>query len=57
MAVIFDVERKAKEVGISKDLYKKLEKEVREEFPNDEMMFELHLIRALKSHSQKKVRN
>jgi len=57
MAVIFDIKGKAQELGISKDIYKKLEKEVRQEFPNDEMMFELHLIRVLKSYSRKKVRN
>ncbi len=57
MSVVFDIKEKARELGISEDIYKKLEKEVREEFPNDEMMFELHLIRALKSHSRKKVRN
>lgn len=57
MSVVFDIKEKARELGISEDTYKKLEKEVREEFPNDEMMFELHLIRVLKSHSRKKVRN
>jgi len=57
MAVIFDIKEKAQELGISEDIYKKLEKEVRQEFPNDEMMFELHLIRVLKSYSRKKVRN
>jgi len=57
MAVIFDIKGKAQELGISKDIYKKLEREVRQEFPNDEMMFELHLIRVLKSYSRKKVRN
>jgi len=57
MAVIFDIKEKAQELGISEDIYKKLEKEVRQEFPNDEMMFELHFIRVLKSYSQKKVRN
>jgi len=57
MSVVFDIKEKARELGISEDIYEKLEKEVREEFPNDEMMFKLHLIRVLESHSQKKVSN
>jgi len=51
MAEIFDVERKCKELGISKDIFETLSKEVRSDFPNDEMMFELHLIRALMAYS------
>ncbi len=57
VAIIFNIREKAQELGISKDIYKKLEREVRQDFPNDEMMFELHLIRLLKSYSRKKVSN
>jgi len=53
MSVVFDIKEKARELGISENVYKKLKKEVGEEFPNDEMMFELHLIRVLKSYSKK----
>lgn len=51
MAEIFDVKRKCKELGLSKDIFETISKEVRSEFPNDEMMFELHLIRALMAYS------
>jgi transcriptional antiterminator len=44
---MFDYEALAKEYNISQEALKKLEKEVREDFPDDEMMFELHMIRAL----------
>lgn len=45
---IFDTKRVAREMGIPEEEYKKLEKEIKEEFPKDEMMFELHFLRALK---------
>lgn len=45
---MFDVKKAIKESSISKKDLQKLEKEIRQEFPNDRMMYELHLIRALK---------
>ena len=51
MSEIFDVKRKCKELGISNEIFETLLREVRSEFPNDEMMFELHLIRALMAYS------
>ena len=45
---IFDTKRVAREIGIPEEDYEKLEKEIKEEFPRDEMMFELHFLRALK---------
>jgi hypothetical protein len=45
---IFDTKRVAREMGIPEEDYEKLEKEIKEEFPKDEMMFELHFLRALK---------
>lgn len=44
---IFDYEALAKQYNIGLETLTQLEKEVREEFPLDEMMFELHMIRAL----------
>ena len=54
MSEIFDVKRKSKELGISKEIFETLLREVRSEFPNDEMMFELHLIRALMAYSHQR---
>ena len=45
---IFDTKRAAREMGIAEEDYEKLEKEIKDEFPKDEMMFELHFLRALK---------
>ena len=45
---IFDTKRVAREMGIAEEDYEKLEKEIKNEFPKDEMMFELHFLRALK---------
>lgn len=43
----FDAQTFAKENNISIETLNKLIKDIRLEFPDDEMMFELHLIRAL----------
>ena len=45
----FDYLKMAKKEKISKDIVQKIENDVREEFPNDKMLFELHVLRALKS--------
>lgn len=44
---MFDYEALAKEYNIGQEALLQLEKEVRQDFPDDEMMFELHMIRAL----------
>lgn len=44
---MFDYEALAKEYNIGREALGQLEKEVRQDFPHDEMMFELHMIRAL----------
>jgi hypothetical protein len=45
----FDYRKVAKEMKVSDAILKKIEREVKEEFPNDKMMYELHVLRALKS--------
>ena len=42
----FDYETVAKEAGIPPGKLNELRKIVRQEFPQDEMMYELHLLRA-----------
>jgi hypothetical protein len=51
--MFFDTEKKAKELNITPEIYQKLKKEIEKEFPNDEMMSELHLLRALMEYSGK----
>ncbi|MFH1318137.1 MAG: hypothetical protein ABIH71_03890 [Candidatus Omnitrophota bacterium] len=43
----FDYEKVAREEHVPKVVLRKLEKEVRKEFPLDKMMYELHVLRAL----------
>lgn len=49
MFVYFDVEKVAKSTGITESDFNRLMKEVRQEFPDDDLMFELHLMRAIKA--------
>lgn len=42
----FDYERIAQEAGISPDKMAKLITIIRQEFPKDDLMFELHVLRA-----------
>lgn len=45
----FDYQKVAKETRIPNEILKKIEKEVKEEFPKDKMMYELHVLRAIRS--------
>jgi len=46
---MFDIKKAIKESDLPKEEIIKLEKEIKKEFPNDRMMYELHLIRVLKT--------
>ena len=52
MKKIFSIERLARESGLSKRELSEISKRVREEFPNDQLMRELHLIRAIKARKK-----
>lgn len=45
---MFDIEKAKAESGLDPDLLQKIEHKVREDF-TDEMMFELHFIRAIRA--------
>jgi hypothetical protein len=45
----FDYRKVAKEMNVPNAILKKIEKEVKDEFPKDKMMYELHVLRALRS--------
>lgn len=51
--IFFDTDKVAAELRISRDEYSTLKTSVREEFPEDEMMYQLHLLRALRRASIK----
>jgi len=53
----FETRKKARDLGIDSRVYEQIKKEVKKEFPNDKMMFELHLLRALMEYSRKNVEN
>jgi len=45
----FDYKRLAKKMKVPNRIVEKIEKEVKKEFPSDRMLYELHVLRALKS--------
>jgi hypothetical protein len=45
----FDYQKVAKEMKVPASILKKIEKEVKDEFPKDKMMYELHVLRAIRS--------
>lgn len=51
----FDYLKLAKENGVSNGVLKKIELEVKQEFPDDKMMFELHVLRAINSGYRPKI--
>jgi len=55
--MLYDIELLLKELDISDQEKKDLIKEVREEFPQDEMLFELHLFRAITYSKKSKTKN
>jgi hypothetical protein len=47
--VMFDYQRVANEIGLTPEQLQALERRVREDFPHDEMLFELHMLRMCMS--------
>jgi hypothetical protein len=45
----FDYQKVAKEMNVPSATLKKIEKEVKDEFPKGKMMYELHVLRAIRS--------
>lgn len=45
----FNYQKVAKEMKMPVSILNKIEKEVAAEFPKDKMMFELHVLRAIRS--------
>ena len=45
----FDYQKIAREMQVPVTVLKTIEKEIKKEFPNDKMMFELHVLRAVRS--------
>ena len=45
----FNYQKVAKDMKMPVSILKKIEKEISAEFPKDKMMFELHVLRAIRS--------
>ena len=45
----FDYQKVARDMKVPAPMLKKIEEEVKVEFPKDKMMYELHVLRAIKS--------
>lgn len=45
--MIYNVDKLLRTSGLSKKAIEKIKKEVRKEFPDDEMMYGLHIVRIL----------
>ena len=45
----FDYKRVAKEMRVPNKIVRKIENEVKKDFSSDKMLYELHVLRALKS--------
>ncbi len=50
---MFDIEKARNEAKIPKTQFQKIVKEVKKEFPDNQMLFELHVIRYIDSLSRK----
>ncbi|GBR77616.1 hypothetical protein RDn1_275 [Candidatus Termititenax dinenymphae] len=51
MSPVFDYETISRNLHISRDVIGKFEKEAMNEFPQDNMLRELHILRALKAYA------
>ena len=49
MIKYFDYQKVAKDMKMPASILKKIEKEVKAEFSKDKMMYELHVLRVIKS--------
>ncbi|MEK6690505.1 MAG: hypothetical protein AABY78_04270 [Nitrospirota bacterium] len=45
----FDYKKVAREMKVPDRILKEIENEVKKEFPSDRMMYELHVLRAIRS--------
>ena len=45
----FDYQKLAREMKVPDSTLRRIEREVRKEFPKDKLMFELHVLRAVRS--------
>jgi len=54
MDTIFNYQSVAEKYGIPNSIVKEIVRETRKEIPNDNLIMELHIMRALKSYANKR---
>lgn len=52
---MFDINKATKDSRLSKAEIVRLEREIKKDYPHDQMLYELHMIRALKTHAARPV--
>ncbi len=52
---MFDINKAVKDSGLSKKEVDNLKREIKKDYPHDQMLYELHMIRALKTRNAKPV--
>ena len=55
-SIYFDYRKVAKEIKVPDNVLREIEDEVKKEFPLDRMMYELHVLRAIKVNTGKRMR-
>ena len=53
---IFDYRYGQEEIDVPEEIIQLYEKEAYDEFPNDKMMMEIHVLRAIKAYVRKSMR-
>ena len=53
---IFDYRYGQEEIDVPEEIIQLYEKEAYDEFPNDKMMMEIHVLRAIKAYVRKSLR-
>jgi hypothetical protein len=56
MKTLFNLDKTARESGLSQAEIERIKEDVRKEFPDDEMMWELHVLRVFRSRQRKTLR-
>ena len=51
---MFNITKVIKDSGLSRAEAVRLQKEIKKDYPNDSMLYELHVIRALRAQKTKK---
>ena len=54
MDTLFNYQSVAEKYGIPNNIVKEIVRETRKEIPNDNLIMELHIMRALKSYANKR---